>query len=106
MKYWKQILVGMIGLFGTCLALIDSPFWQTGGLSTGLRMLIDSIPGVMLMLASYVHGRYHPRYRQDRQPIKQTAGLWPDWLPDGAFKSLAGLALLHAGLVIVLAIIS
>ncbi|WP_110519391.1 hypothetical protein [Herpetosiphon llansteffanensis] len=106
MKYAKHILFGLIGFFGLTLALTSSPFWQTGGLSTGLRMLIDSIPGVMIMLASYVHARYHPRYRQDRQPIKQTGGLWPNWLPDGAFKSLAGLALLQGGLIIVLAIIS
>ncbi|MFD3162602.1 hypothetical protein [Herpetosiphon sp. NSE202] len=106
MKYAKHILFGLIGFFGLTLAFTSSPFWQTGGLGNGLRMLIDSIPGVMLMLASYVNGRYHPRYRQDRQPIRQTAGLWPDWLPDGAFKSLAGLALLQGGLIIVLAIIS
>ncbi|ABX06029.1 MAG TPA: hypothetical protein DEF47_06150 [Herpetosiphon sp.] len=106
MKYWKQTLFGLIGLLGTSLALFDSPFWQNMELRTGLRMLIDSLPGVMLMVASYIHARYHPRYRQDRQPIKQTGGLWPDWLPDYAFKTLAGLALVQGLLIISLSIVS
>lgn len=105
MKYLKHILFGLVGFFGITLALTSSLFWQNGELTAGLRMLIDSLPGVMLLFASYVHARYHPRYHQDRQPIKQTGGIWPDWLPDYAFKTLAGLALIQGLLIISLSIV-
>lgn len=105
MKYLKHILFGLLGFFGLTLALTSSSFWQNGDLTAGLRMLIDSLPGVMLMFASYVHARYHPHYRQDRQPIKQTGGIWPDWIPDHAFKILAGLALVQGLLIISLSIV-